>query len=43
MAAVLQAMSVSGGILVLVIILVVVVSIAAVNRGTKAMEDDKRH
>ena len=44
MAAAVQAMSVSGGILLLVIILVVVVSIAAVNRGTKAMEDDsKRH
>ena len=44
MSAALQAMSVSGGILLLVIILVVVVSVAAVNRGAKAMEDEtKRH
>jgi hypothetical protein len=44
MAAALSAMSVSGGILLLVIILVVVVTIATVNRGAKAMEDDsKRH
>jgi hypothetical protein len=44
MSAALQAMSVSGGILLLVIILVVVVNIAAVNRGAKAMEDEaKRH
>jgi len=44
MAAALQAMSVSGGILLLVVILVVFVSIATVKRGAKAMEDDsKRH
>ena len=44
MAAALNAMSISGGILLVVVVLVVLVSMATVNRGSKAMEDDsKRH
>ena len=44
MAATLSAMSISGGILLVVVVLVVLVSMATVKRGTKAMEDDsKRH
>jgi len=39
----LQAMSISGGILLLVVVLVIVASIVAVNRGTKAMEEDSKH
>ena len=43
MADMLHAMSISGGILLLVVVLVIVVSIAAVNRGTEAMENDTKH
>jgi len=43
MRAVLQAMSISGGILLLVVVLVIIVSIAVVNRGAKAMDDDSKH
>jgi hypothetical protein len=42
MAEVLKAMSVSGGILLVVVVLVVIVSIVAVNRGAAAMEDEAK-
>ena len=43
MAAVLRAMSVSGGILLLVVVLGVIITIAAVNRGAAAMKEDSKH
>ena len=43
MSAVLQAMSVSGAILLGVVVVVVLISIAAVKRGAKAMEEDSKH
>jgi len=37
-----RAMSISGGILLLVVVLVVIVSIVAVNRGAEAMDQDSK-
>jgi hypothetical protein len=42
MANILKAMSISGGILLVVVILTIVISIVAVNRGTAAMKENSK-
>ena len=43
MAAAFNAMSISGGILLLVVVLMVLISVVAVNRGAEAMDKDTKH